>query len=450
MNISHENNDATSGIIKLEIEENDYEAQVEKNLRQYRQKATVPGFRKGMVPMGIIKKMYGKYVLAEEINNIVSEKLSGYIRDNDIKIIGQPIPARKEEQPVDFETKKSFEICFDIALYPDINVNLTKQDKLTYYQVSVDDEMLNKQINAYRKNSGTYDAVDDIEATDMVKGVVVELEDGNIKEEGILVENAVLMPAYIKDEKEQAKFIGAKLGDVIVFNVQEAYQGAAAEIASFLSIDKETVADITSDFRFEVKEITRHKEAELNQKLFDELFGKDNVTSEETFREKVKDLLIEQLQPQSEYKFLMDIRTLLIQKAGAVQFADDILKRGLAATNENSTPEIVEKNYPQMLEDLKFNLVSSQIIEANNLKPEEADLENYAKQLAKSQLAQYGMYFVPEETLAGYAKDVLKNAESVENIVNRVTEQKLMTWVKEKTDVTTKEVSLEEFEKLFA
>ncbi|MDR3261142.1 MAG: trigger factor [Tannerella sp.] len=448
MNISHASKDAISGIIKLEIEKKDYEEQVEKSLRQYRQKADIPGFRKGMVPIGMVRKKYGKYAVSEEVNNLVSKNLIQYIQDNDIKILGQPMP-QTDQKPVDFETQEDFEICFDIALPPAIDVNLTEEDHLTYYRIDVGEDKLNEQIDAYRRNLGSYDAVDDIEASDMVKGVIVELEDGSPKEEGLFVEDAVLMPMYVKEETEQAKFIGARRNDTIVFNPKVAFQGATAEIASLLKIDKEAAADVANDFRFTVEEITRHKEAELNQELFDKLFGAGNVTDEETFRERIKASLVEQLQPQSDYKFWNDLRALLIEKAGEVQFADDILKRWLSTADENNTPEKVEENYPAVVNDLKFRLITDRIFNAENLQVLEEDMVNYARRLAKTQLAQYGMLFVPDDTLDKFAKNMLNKQETLDDIWNHVAEQKLMDRVKEKASVETKEVSLEEFEKLF-
>ena len=223
MNVSLKNNDAVSGIVKLEIVKADYADQVDKSLRSLRQKANVPGFRKGMVPMGMVKKMYGKHVLVEEINKLVSENLFKYIRENDLHILGEPMPNETEQKPLDFDKEEDFEFCFDVALAPEINIELSKNDKLPFYQVAIDEEMLNNQVNAYRSNFGSYDKVDEVEEKDMVKGTVAELENGAPKEGGIVVEDAVLMPMYIKDEEEKAKFIGAKVNAVVVFNPNKVY-----------------------------------------------------------------------------------------------------------------------------------------------------------------------------------------------------------------------------------
>lgn len=449
MNVSLKNIDAVSGIVKLEIVKADYAEQVEKSLRNFRQKANVPGFRKGMVPMGMVKKMYGKHVLAEEVNKLVSENLFNYIRDNKLNILGEPMPNETEQQPINFDTQEDFEFCFDVALAPEIKIELSKSDKLPYYQVAINEEMMNQQVDAYTANFGAYDQVEEVEEKDMVKGTVAELENGSPKEGGIVVEDAVLMPSYMKDEAEKAKFIGAKTNSVIVFNPNKAYEGAEAEIASFLKVDKEAVAGITGDFSFEISEITRHKKAELNQELFDKVFGEGVVTSEEEFKNKIKEALAEQFVPQSDFKFLLDAREILVQKAGELQFADGLLKRWLLAANEKNTPEKLDEEYPQIIEDLKYQLIKENLVKGNNLKVEDADIESFAKRVAKAQFAQYGMLSVPEEVLANYAKDMLKNKQTLQNIIDRTVEEKLAAWLKEQVELDVKEVSAEEFNKLF-
>lgn len=449
MNVSLKNIDAVSGIVKLEIVKADYAEQVEKSLRNFRQKANVPGFRKGMVPMGMVKKMYGKHVLVEEVNKLVSENLFSYIRENKLNILGEPMPNESEQKPINFDTQEDFEFCFDVALAPEINIALSKSDKLPYYEVAIDDEMLNQQIDAYTANFGTYDKADEVEEKDMVKGTVAELENGSPKEGGIVVEDAVLMPAYMKDEAEKAKFVGAKVNSVVVFNPNKAYEGAEVEIASFLKVDKEAVAGITGDFSFEITEITRHQKAEMNQELFDKVFGEGVVTSEEEFKNKIKDALTDQFTPQSDYKFLLDAREVLVQKAGEMKFADDMLKRWLVAANENTTAEKVEEDFPKMIEDLKYQLIKENLVKSNNLKVEDADIEAFAKRVAQAQFAQYGMLSVPEDVLANYAKDMLKNKQTLQNIIDRAVEEKLAAWLKEQVELDVKEVSTEEFGKLF-
>lgn len=449
MNVSLINNDSVRGIIRLEIVKSDYEANVDKELRRFRQKANLPGFRKGMVPMNMIKKMYGKHVLVDEVNKLVSENLFKYIRENNLDILGEPMASETEASNVDFNTQEDFTFNFDIALAPQININLTKEDSLPYYQVKIDEELLNKQVEAYTANFGTYEKVDDAEEKDLVKGTIAELENGSPKEGGIVVENAVLMPQYVKDETEKAKFIGAKVNSVVVFNPNKAFEGAEAEIAGLLHVDKEKVAELTGDFSFEIKEITRHKNAELNQELYDKVFGENVVTSEEEFKQKIKEALAEQFEPQSDFKFLTDAREVLIQKAGELKFADDILKRWLLIADEKNTAENIEKNYDQIIKDLTFHLIRKKLIEANNLKASDEEVNEFATRVAKAQFAQYGMLSVPEDALTNYAKNMLKNQQTLANILERTEEEKLAKWLRDQITTDVKEVSTEEFAKLF-
>lgn len=449
MNVSLKNNDAVRGLITLEIVKADYADQVEKSLRSFRQKANVPGFRKGMVPMGMIKKMYGKHVLLEEVNKLVSDNLYKYIRENKLNILGEPLPNETEQKELNFDTDEDFEFLFDVALAPEIHIELNKKTKATFYEVKINDEMVNKQVDAYRANFGTYEQVKDVEEKDMIKGVVAQLENDLPKEGGIRAEDAVIMPMYIKDEAEKAKFMEAALNSVVVFNPFKAYEGAEAEIAAFLKIEKEQVAETNCDFSFEIQEITRHKEGELNQELFDKVFAEGTVTTEEDFRENIRKVLAEQFAPQADYKFLVDIREVLLKKAGDLQFADDLLKRWLLVANEKNTPEKIEDEYPQVVEDLKYHLIKEHLLAKNDIKVEQTDLDLFARRVAKAQFAQYGMLTVPDDILDNYAKDMLKNKETLQNVIDRAVEDKLTKWLKEHVKLDVKEVTVDEFNKLF-
>ncbi|MDR0573662.1 MAG: trigger factor [Tannerella sp.] len=449
MNVSFKNNDAVSGILKVEIEKNDYAEQLDKNLHKLRQKVNMPGFRKGKTPVNIIKKLYGKQVLAEEVNKLALDKLFSYIRENNIKILGEPVPNETEQKTIDFDVDENFELCFDIALMPEIEVKLTKEDQLTSYRLKVDDEIVDKQVDSYCKNYGSYDKADKVEEEeDLVKGTIVELEDGSPKTAGIFVEDVVLMLSYMEDDMEQKKLIEAKLGDKIVFNPYKAYNGAKAKIAALMKIDKDAVEDMKSDFSFEIKEITRHKSAELNQELFDRIFGQDAVKSEAEFRDKIKESFMEQFVPESEGKFIKDMRDMLIRKVGDVAFADDILKRWLLVSNEKTTKEAVENDYPKVIEDLKYHLAKKKLVEDNRIKVEYGDIEALGRRIAKSQFARYGILSVPDDALENYTKDLLKKQETANNLTDRAINEKLSVLMKDLITINEKEVTSEEFGKI--
>ncbi|MDR1981888.1 MAG: trigger factor [Tannerellaceae bacterium] len=451
MNISLVKNDAaTGGILTLEVVKDDYAEQVEKNLRNLRMKANIPGFRKGHIPIGIIKKMYGKQALAEEINKKVSEKLYAYIRENTLDILGDPIPNESEQKEIDFDTQEDFEFKFDVAFSPEIRIELNKRDKLTYYQIMVDEKTVDEQLNAYRSNYGSYEHVENVEEKDLVKGTVTEWENDAPKEEGIVVQDAVLMPMYIKNEEEKNKFIGAGIGSVVVFNPHKAYEGSEAEIAAFLHVEKTVAGGITGDFKFEIEEITRHKEAEFNQEIFDKVLGEGVVDNEDAFREKIKEKLSEQFIPQSSSKFLMDAHPLLLKKAGNIVFADDILKRWLILSDEKNTKEKVDEEYPKIIDDLTRQLLKERIVKANDIKVEENDIKLFGRHAARIQFARYyGMPVAPDYLLDSFAQEMLKDRQTLQGVIDMAVEYKLVAWLKEKVKLEVKEVSPEEFNDLF-
>ncbi len=449
MNVSLKNIDATKGIMKLEIVKADYADKLDKSLRNLRQKANIPGFRKGMVPMGMIKRMYGKNALLEEVNQLVSENLYNYIQEKNINILGEPLPNETEQQKIDFDTQEDFEFCFDIAFAPEIKIELSKDDKLPFYKVVVDDDTLNKQVESYRVNFGSYDNVDDVDEKSLLKGTVAELENGAPKEGGVLVESTTLMPMYVKDEAEKAKFLSATKNSVIVFNPKKAFDGSEVEISSFLHIDKAAVQNISDEFSFEIKEITRNKPAEMNQEFFDKVFGKDTVKTADEFKAKISEAILEQFEPQSNFKFLTDARNLLVSKVGKLEFADDLLKRWLLLSNEKNTKESIDADYPHVIEDVTYQLIRSKLVKDNGIKIEDKDIEDFAKQVAKAQFAQYGMLSVPEDALANYAQNMLKDKQTQQRIADRAIEDKLAEWLKTQVSLEVKEVSAEEFNKLF-
>lgn len=448
MNVSLKNTDAVNGVITVAIEKADYAEKVDKGLRNFRQKANIPGFRKGMVPMGMVKKMYGKSVLAEEVNKLVSENLFGYIRENKLNVLGEPLPSLTEQKEIDFDTQEDFEFVFDVALAPEVNVQLSKDDTLPYYRIAIDDETVDTQVKAYQAQMGTYEKAETVEAKDMVKGTLAELENGMPKEGGLVVEGAVLMPEYLKNEEEKNKFVGAAVNTVVTFNPTRAYEGADVEVASLLKINKDEAANYTGDFTFEIAEITRHKEAELNAELFEKVFGENAVATEEEFRNKIKEALAEQTVPESNFKFMDDARASLMAKAGDVTFPDAFLKRWLKVSDEKKTDEDIEATYPKIIDDLKFHLIKEKLVQDNGIKVEEEDMNAFARRVAKSQFAQYGMMSVPDDVLDRYAKDMLKNQDTARNILDRVVEEKLTDYLKGTVTIDEKTVSLDEFRKL--
>ena len=332
MNVSQQNIDDINAIISIDIVKADYSDNVEKTLRSYRQKANIPGFRKGMVPMGMIKKMFGKSILAEEINKQVSEKLFGYIRENNLNILGEPLPDESQEK-IDFDNQEDFTFKFDVALAPKIDVNISKDDQIDYYQLQVNDDMVQKQIDAFASRFGTQIQVEEAGEKDMLKAKLTELdENGQVKEGGVSVSSTILSPVYFKNDEQKTKFAGVKVGDKVIFNPYASSDGSEAELASMLRIEKEKAADMKSDFEAEILEITGFKPAEMNQEFFDNVLGADKAKTEEEFRAQVKEMIAGQMVGESDYKFGIDARKAIEEKVGEIVLPEAFLKRWLLTT----------------------------------------------------------------------------------------------------------------------
>ncbi|MDD4713200.1 MAG: trigger factor [Bacteroidales bacterium] len=446
MNVDKQVVDSVNAVVKIQLLKADYQEKVENTLKTYRKKANVPGFRPGNVPVGLIKKMYGKAVLADEVQNAVSQALYDYIKENKLSILGEPLPSETQAE-IDFDNQEDFEFSFDIALAPELNFTLNKKDSVPYYNIQITDEMVNEQVKNMAARNGSYIKVEKSEEKDILKGMLTEVQpDGT----GITVEDAVLMPAYFKDEEEKAKMIGLGVGDTVVFNPAKAYDNTESEIASLLHIAKEVAKDITSDFSFEVKEITRYKDGDLNQDLFDQLFGKDTVKTEEEFRIKVKESLESQFAPESDYRLMVDAEKALVKKLSDIQFPVDFLKRWMLSTDKKRNAEEIETEMPKMIEDLKWHLMKEKIVKDNSLTVSEEDLMETAKKVTRAQFAQYGMMSVPDDLLANYAAEMLKKEETKRNILDQAMSTIVAAHLKGVIKLNEKSISVEDFNKLYA
>lgn len=451
MNISFINQDNVNGLLEVKISKDDYQSKVDAALNEYRKKANIPGFRPGTAPMALIKKQVGNAILVEEVNKLVANAVYNYISENKLNVLGEPMPNLEKQKDIDWDKDEDFEFVFDLALSPEINIDLSKEDHLKYYLVDVDQKMMDMQVESIRNNLGTYKVLsEDAKSTDMIKGDIVELENGEPKEYGITVIDGVLMASYMKDKEEEEKFVGCKADDVITFNPFKAYEGNAVELSSLLAIKKEEVPAIEGkEFRFTVKNISRYEKGELNQELFDKAFGKDVVKSEDEFLAKVKEQIQEQLKPESDYKFTLDASQLLLQKAGTVQFPADILQRWLVQAHTDNTMEKVKADYPKIEEDLKFHIIKSQIAKAGDLKVTEKDVMDAALESARMLFLQHGIPSVPQDMLMQYAQNLLKNEQQKNNLFEKALETKVMDYVKTLVTIDEEIISLDKFKEMF-
>ena len=451
MNISFENPDKINGLLTIVVEESDYKADVEKTLKDYRKRANVPGFRPGQVPMGVVKRQYGTAVKVDVVNKFLGEQLQKYVVDNKIKMLGQPL-AKEGGEPVDLEKPAPYTFEFEIAVAPEFEAKLSGKDKIDYYDIKVDDKLIDQQVDMFANRAGHYVKAEQYDSTqrDMLKGDLRELdENGNTLEGGVTVESAVLMPEYIKVDDQKKLFDGAKVGDIITWNPRKAYPDNDSEIASLLKVEKDKVGEHTGDFSYQVTEVQRFEKAEVNAELWEGVYGKESgIKDEAGFREAIAKGLKGQLEGDSDYKFMQDVRAHVEKKIGKLEYPEQLLKRIMLANNKDKDQEFVDKNYDQSIKELTWSMAKEQLAQAQNIKVEDADVLAAAKEMARAQFAMYGMNNVPEEYVDNFAKEQLKKRENVDRFVDRALDTKLAAALKNVVKLNHKEVDIEEFNKM--
>ena len=450
MKIQFEAPDKVNGLMTITLETADYQPEVEKTLKDYRKRANIPGFRPGQAPMGMIKRQYGPAIKVDVVNKMLGEKLYEYVRENKIQMLGEPLPS-EQQGALDFEGEGALEFKFDIAVAPEFTAALSGKDKVDYYNIQVDEKLVDQQVEMYQSRGGRYEKAEeyDAEQRDMLKGDLRELDKkGNVLEGGITVSDAVLMPQYIKVDKQKKLFDKCKLGDVITWNPRKAYPESDVEVSSLLKIQKDEVKDHEGNFTFQVTEISRFVKADINQELFDQVFGEGTVKDEKTFREKIGDQIKQQFQSDQDYKFLLDVRKHMEKKVGKLQFPEALLKRIMLQNNKDKGQEFVDKNFEASINELGWHLIKEQLVQAQGIKIEDDDLKQVAKDMARAQFAQYGMTNVPDEYLENYAQEMLKKRENVDGLVDRAVDVKLTAALKGVVNLNEKDITLEDFQKL--
>lgn len=449
MNVTMQKTDAVSARLTVNVEENDYKDTVVKKLKEIGRTHQIPGFRKGHVAIADLHRRFGADVTSDVINHDVFEAVMKYIDDNKLNVLGQPVPVEVKE--LDFKKEKDFTFEYDMALAPELDVKIDKDEHIPYYTIEVTDEMVDEQDKAFRKRFGAQVPGEEFEDDALVKGAIEQLdENGNVIEgEGaIQVTNGIVAPMYFKSDDQKDLFKGAKVGDKITFNPWMTCNGDPTEMSSMLQVDKAKVADLHNDFRFTISEIIVVRPAELNQEFFDQVFGKDKVSDEAGYRNAIREMIAGELKQNSEMVFRMSARKYFLEKYGSMELPAAILKKWLIMRNEGLNDSNIDEEYGRMEPDLKWQLVKENIAQKLEVKIEESDLIDMAKGIAARQFAQYGMTNIDDETLTNYAKNILADKNYRPRLVEQCGDFKLFQSIENGVTLDCETVSLDKFKEI--
>jgi len=446
MNITQEKTGNLNAVVKIKIAPADYSPKVEKAIKDQAKKAQLPGFRKGMVPAAHIKKMYGKSILVEEINNLLNDTLSNYIAEQKLEILGQPLPQMDNERDFKWDNTDEFEFDYELGLAPAFDVNVSSKDKFTQYVVKADQETLESRIKNVRRSYGKMTNPEVAEEGDVLYAELVQLgADGSIFEGGIS-NTATIRLDLISDKKVLKSLVGLKKDDVVTIDVQKTFEDKAA-IAKALNISEEDAADLKSNFQLTVKNVNRLEESDLNQEFFDKLFGEGTVTDEAGFRAKIQEEVESMFTQDAERKLSNDIYEALLQKH-AFDLPDDFLRRWLKATNEKLTDEELAEGYDDFAKNLKWTLIENKIIKDNSIEIKYEDVVAAAKAKLDAQFRMYSPSPLPEDQLAQYAVQFLQDKENANRTFEEVKAAKTFEQIKTIVTLDQKEIDYDKFVEL--
>jgi trigger factor len=449
MNISKGNVDDLNAVLKIRIEESDYTGRVDEVLKDYRKKVQLDGFRPGKVPAGLVSKMYRKPVMVEEINKLISESIAKFLREEEIHILGEPLPSEEQTDEIDWDKQTEFEFNFVLGLAPKLDISLTQKDKVPMYEIQLEDKMINETKESYAKRMGQMVPVEQIEGSELVKGDFMQIDkEGNPIDGGIYTADAQISIEVVRDDKIKTSFMARQVDDTVDFDVRKAFPNDT-EISSLLKIDKATVPEIVPTFRMHIKEITKFQTAEINQELWDILYGKDEVKTDAEFEEKISEELRTALSRDSEYRFEIDAKKMMLKKM-KFGLPVEFLKRWLVLVNEGKfTAEQIDEDFHKFEDDLKWQLIRDQIVKDQEIKVEAEEVKAQAKEIARLQFQQYGMMNIPEENLENYAGEMLKNEDEIRKATEKILDNKVIDYLRTTVRVDNKQITVEKFNKLF-
>lgn len=447
MNVDFKKLDNVNAELTVTLEEKDYTDKVKKQLKEIGKSRPEPGFRPGHVPMGMLEKKYGTAVKYDVVNREIADAVYNYIKENNLRVLGQPVPDKDNELK---EGEKEYVFKFKVGLAPDIDVKIGKDMKVPYYTIDVTDDMVDQEITALRKRFGVQGPGEETEPDAVIKGVISELNpDGSVKEGGIVVDNGILAPVHFTSEEQKKLFEGKHPGDVVVFNPAASCNSNVTEMSSMLNIDKNDVDNHKGDFNFEIKEIIVLKPAELDQEFFDNAVGKDKAHNEEELKAAVKDLIKDQLKGESDFRFTIDSRNVIEKSEGDVELPEEVLKNYLMQQNEQLNEQNIDEEFKKIRHQLVWDLTKDAIIAQFKIEVSEDDILDQARMAVYRQLSQYGPASLTEGLIEHYAKEVMKDQKNRDAFERNALNKKVFDTIKENVTLDNKELSLDDFKKLY-
>ncbi len=450
MNISIEKVDELNGIIQVDIKKDDYTERVDKALRDLRKKINLPGFRKGNIPMTVMIQRYGKSVIVEEVHKLLSEKLTSYIAENNLKLFGEPLTSKTKKNVANWEAPNDFTFFFDIANIPEINLEIDKTVSTSMYKITPDEKIINDYIKNYQHKFGEYKETDTIGENHLVYGEFIQVNnEKKTVEDGITVKDALILPRYIQDEAVKNNFLKLSIGKTLIFNPFQAIKNKT-ELSHLFNIDKTEINKLDTDFSFTVNKITNFEPAEINLSLFEKVYGKDNVKDEAEFRNKIQEEVEHNLTYKTDYQFKIDLKKTILEKF-PIDLPEEFLKRWLIETSEDKnkiTDEVLEKEFPVFSENLKWSIILDALAKQLDIKISEEDINEAAKHYIRQQLYRYGLFQMTDEQVEEYSKEILKNKNEVNKIIEGIRESKVIEKVKTLITIKDKKISLADFNKL--
>lgn len=448
MDISRENKDDLNAVLTVKISKSDYDERVETVLKDYRRKANIKGFRPGMVPIGVIRSMYGNAVKVDEINKLISENVHKYLVDEKIDILGDPLPLTDENEKTDFIHDDEFTFSFELGLAPSFELTLGKGDRVTFHEIIIDDKMKKDYADSYARRFGEFRKAEASGEKDILKGRIEAVdENGAVIPEGISAAETSLSVDMVRDEEIKKSFIGLAENDSVVFSIRKAFPNTA-EIAGLLRMESRNAENIEGDFRLTVKEISRFYPAETGPDLYNRIYGEGVVSDEEEFMQKIEEEISANLRKESEFKLMQDIRKLTLDKT-ELRLPEEFLKKWLMKAGEKTSSEEIENEFGTFIQDLKWQLIKNKVAKDNEIQISPEEMQEEAEKITRFQFSQYGLYYATDEQISGYARETLQREADAKRIADKILDDKVLNTLKEVVEIENKKVTAEEFNKLF-